>query len=456
MFRPKTDKPQPPDTGASASGEHGGWRRANRHEVQEAADADASADADGAQSAPTRVGGSGWGRRAAAQVSADTEAQEAPPPFTRSLGARKALDAGTLSATDRALLQQVRPASEWLEAAGTGRDRTERDRSERDRPGRVRPELEGAEGAYAGQAPAAYTRSQPIRSDLSSAARHQPGYIRADDEAPDVEDTGSREQPSRAARFGAANRAFSGRKKAAPSAANRGTRTSLSGTDAAAMPDACTEEDPAAQASAYSRTSDRARRPQASRGRRAEGRVRENTDAHDAFAVNEADSPDAAADGRSSRGPGLSLKARAVGFLSRREHSRHELARKLARYSEDPGEIATVLDSLQRENWLSDERFATSLIHRRASRQGASRIVQELRQHGVAPEAVAEMRDTLRATEFTRAQDVWRRRYGQPPRSPADRARQQRFLAARGFDHEVIRRVVGPVVGDASADEADD
>jgi regulatory protein len=358
---------------------------------------DPSADADVPEDVSSRRGGSRWGTRAVAPLRDAADSHETVSGLHRPLRMRNAPEATALSATDLDLLQQVRPASEWLEKPRTGRDRPDRDRSERDRPGRERTDPEPAD-------------------------------------------------PER-------------RRQAAPAAAGLGTRT-RSSPSAARPPLSSTAPEPehsAAEASAYSRTSDRARRPSASRARRSAGRSREAMSEQDACAEHDSGAPDAAADNRASRGPGLSLKARAVGFLSRREHSRHELGRKLARYSEDPDEIATVLDSLQRDNWLSDERFATSLIHRRAGRQGASRIVQELRQHGVAAEAVSEMRNTLRATEFERAQSVWRRRYGQPPASPAERARQQRFLAARGFEHDVIRRVVGPVVGgDASVGAGDD
>lgn len=141
------------------------------------------------------------------------------------------------------------------------------------------------------------------------------------------------------------------------------------------------------------------------------------------------------------RGP--SLKARAVGYLSRREYARNELARKLQPYAEDISEIDPVLDALEKEGWLSTERFAHSLVHRRASRQGAARIVQELRQHGVAEDQVAQLRDDLRASEYQRAQEVWRKRYGAKPADRAEYAKQARFLAGRGFAHEVIRRLLG-------------
>lgn len=149
------------------------------------------------------------------------------------------------------------------------------------------------------------------------------------------------------------------------------------------------------------------------------------------------------------RPDGPSLKARAADYLSRREHSRMELARKLARWSDDRDEIDAVLDALTREGWMSTARFVQSVVHRRASRQGASRIVQELRQHGVDQVEIEAVKPALQASEFTRAQDVWRKRFGGVRPDREGWAKQARFLAARGFSHDVIRRVLG---GDA--DEA--
>ncbi|WP_454690840.1 recombination regulator RecX [Achromobacter aloeverae] len=143
------------------------------------------------------------------------------------------------------------------------------------------------------------------------------------------------------------------------------------------------------------------------------------------------------------RGP--SLKARAVGFLSRREYARAELARKLASYVEADDDLEKVLDDLEREGWLSTARYAQSLVHRRAERQGTARIVQELRSKGVAEAEVGELQQNLRATEYERARAVWEKRFGERP-ARADRAayaKQARFLAGRGFAHDVIRRILG-------------
>ncbi|MBN9114060.1 MAG: RecX family transcriptional regulator, partial [Pandoraea sp.] len=86
---------------------------------------------------------------------------------------------------------------------------------------------------------------------------------------------------------------------------------------------------------------------------------------------------DAAVAVKPSRKPVLSLKARALSYLARREHSRAELRRKLAPFADadDPEALDRVLDSLEQDRWLSNERFAQSVVHRRASRMGTTRIV---------------------------------------------------------------------------------
>lgn len=141
----------------------------------------------------------------------------------------------------------------------------------------------------------------------------------------------------------------------------------------------------------------------------------------------------------------LSLKARAVNFLSRREHSRYELKQKLSRHvePEDASMLDQLLDELERDNWLSDLRFAQSLVHRRANRRGVALIEHELSQQGVAAEIIHEVCQPLYETEFERCQQVWQNRFNQPPTDRNDYARHYRFLGSRGFSPECIRRVIG-------------
>lgn len=137
-----------------------------------------------------------------------------------------------------------------------------------------------------------------------------------------------------------------------------------------------------------------------------------------------------------------SLKGRALRLLSQREHSRVELERKLAPHEEVPGELAKALDELQARDFINDGRAVESVLHRRAGKLGAARIKQELAAKGLSGEAVAEAMQALRETEFSRAQEVWRKKFGQTPQDPQERARQMRFLITRGFHAEVARKVV--------------
>jgi len=142
--------------------------------------------------------------------------------------------------------------------------------------------------------------------------------------------------------------------------------------------------------------------------------------------------------------PGPSLKARAVALLSRREHSRIELARKLARHvdPDDPDGLDQLLDELERGNWLSNERFANSLVHRRAPQKGTALVLQELRQHGLADDQLADIRRQLQSTEVQRATEVWQKKFGRPPADAKEYARQFRFLASRGFSSQCLKKIL--------------
>lgn len=185
----------------------------------------------------------------------------------------------------------------------------------------------------------------------------------------------------------------------------------------------------------------------------------------------------------------LSLKARAIALLAQREHSVSELRRKLLRMERDrlrkeqaavgefgttpmsdegeqdghdaPSQIAeaveTLLVWLQAHSYLSEARFVESRLHARASRFGASRIKQELAQHGLSLDA--EHLERLKISELERARGVWERKFGarfgdiDPPSAgksldqshaalAAARAKQTRFLVQRGFAPDLIRKLL--------------
>jgi regulatory protein len=149
----------------------------------------------------------------------------------------------------------------------------------------------------------------------------------------------------------------------------------------------------------------------------------------------------------------LSLKARALKYLSAREHSRLELLRKLTRHAQEGDDIDALLDTLEACKLLSAERFSESLVRRRAARFGASRIVMELQSHGIDPDSVKAIRNTLSENENERARVVWCRKFARVPADAAERAKQVRFLQQRGFSGSAIQAVLRQ--GDRDADEQD-
>jgi len=140
--------------------------------------------------------------------------------------------------------------------------------------------------------------------------------------------------------------------------------------------------------------------------------------------------------------PPLSLTGRALRLLGSREHSRAELEKKLQPHETEPGALAKVLDTLQAKGFINEERVLESVLHRRAAKLGTQRIKQELRAKGLDPAAVAQAVDQLRGSELERAREVWRKKFGVPPVDAAERAKQLRFLASRGFAGDILHRVV--------------
>jgi regulatory protein len=148
-----------------------------------------------------------------------------------------------------------------------------------------------------------------------------------------------------------------------------------------------------------------------------------------------------------------SLKGRALRLLSQREHSRTELERKLAQHEEVPGELAKALDELQARDFINDGRAVDSVVNRRSGKLGSARIKQELAAKGLSGEAVSEALESLKDTEFSRAHEVWRKKFGTPSQDPHERSKHMRFLITRGFNAEVVRRVVK---GDGLVDDSSD
>jgi len=136
------------------------------------------------------------------------------------------------------------------------------------------------------------------------------------------------------------------------------------------------------------------------------------------------------------------LRERALRLLARREHSRFELARKLAQAGFEESDISALLDDFEAKNWLSDLRFSQSWVADHKARSGSIKLAFELRQRGVAEAAIEAALSANGDNEIERAREVWQRKFGTAPLDVAEKARQMRFLQSRGFATDVIRHVV--------------
>ncbi|WP_159875521.1 MULTISPECIES: recombination regulator RecX [Aquitalea] len=135
-----------------------------------------------------------------------------------------------------------------------------------------------------------------------------------------------------------------------------------------------------------------------------------------------------------------SLKARAVDLLSRREYTRRELERRLAPFAESPEQLATLLDELAERNWQSDSRFARQFTDSRGQKYGTRRLQQEMRHRGVSSDDIASVLEDRDDLNLARQQ--WEKKFGSVATTPQERAKQMRFLAARGFGMDIIRQVM--------------
>ena len=135
-----------------------------------------------------------------------------------------------------------------------------------------------------------------------------------------------------------------------------------------------------------------------------------------------------------------SLRARAMRFLARGEHSRSELRRKLASFAREGDDVEALLDDLASKGWLSDARFAELAVRSKARRFGPLKVTYQLRAKGVGEETIALAFESAGAEGGANLERVWRSRFSASPADQRERGRQVRFLQGRGFALDEILR----------------
>ena len=154
--------------------------------------------------------------------------------------------------------------------------------------------------------------------------------------------------------------------------------------------------------------------------------------------------------------PKKPLMKRALDALSRRDHSRKELERKLLRGEDEPDapeKVREILDKLEEAGYLSDERFAKTRVSLRQKNLGDRRLRYELKRDGVKGEALANAMESISEPEPVRCLRVWRRRWSELPEDRKERDRQVRYLMYRGFSLSSINKVLRGEVEEPDEDQ---
>ena len=116
---------------------------------------------------------------------------------------------------------------------------------------------------------------------------------------------------------------------------------------------------------------------------------------------------------------------------------------KLKKICDDAVLVDTMLSGLEREGFLSERRFAESILHRMLPRYGTRRIRRDLQQAGVGVDLVDELLAQASEGELERAKGIWVKRFSATAScTPLDYARQMRFLQQRGFPANICATVL--------------
>ena len=157
---------------------------------------------------------------------------------------------------------------------------------------------------------------------------------------------------------------------------------------------------------------------------------------------------------RAARADPASARTVALRLLARRDYSRSELAQRLRARGLHANDIDATLDDFERLGYLSDARYAQAVVSHRAGRFGRRAIARDLHDKGIAKDAASDALEALAGRdELADATALWQQRFGTPPIDARDKARQVRFLLARGFSASTALRVLraAGVSGDADA-----
>lgn len=131
----------------------------------------------------------------------------------------------------------------------------------------------------------------------------------------------------------------------------------------------------------------------------------------------------------------------AIGLLSRREHSGHELLEKLQQRGVSADLAHMTLARCQQEQYQSDQRFTEMLLRHCISKgQGLAVLRQLSRQHRIENDLLQQALDDAEPDWFELARSCAQKKFGESfAGSDKERLKRMAFLQRRGFNAEQIR-----------------
>ncbi len=140
------------------------------------------------------------------------------------------------------------------------------------------------------------------------------------------------------------------------------------------------------------------------------------------------------------------LKKRALYYLGKREYSRLELQKKINAFAQEleleTQNIKNILNDLEVNDWLSDQRFSEQFIFSKKNKYGIDKIRYELKIRGVDDAIINSELVKIKSDNYSLAKKIWAKKFDDTPHSQEERNKQIRFLQGRGINIELIHQIL--------------
>lgn len=137
-------------------------------------------------------------------------------------------------------------------------------------------------------------------------------------------------------------------------------------------------------------------------------------------------------------------RKKAMDFLALREYGQKELINKLRSKGFSDEISSSVVERLTEDGLQNDSRFIESFIRSRIKQgKGQLKITQELEQKNLPSKSIYSALDNLDMNWLELAHEVRIKKFGNNlPDDFNKKAKQIRFLQSRGFENEIIRKIL--------------